>query len=700
MAETFWQKVNRGLKIGMSATDIVDAIGEDRPESLETIGQLRESGLDDREIIGQLEPIVSGGQKAADPYKTALKSMGAAERAFVPLGSAFGDIYYGVKQIAGDEQSGITAADANRALDEEYPGARIGAKVAVTAPVIAATAPIAAGMAGAGGVLARAGVAGVTAGGLRSLDPMGSNENRAVEAAKAGALGAVASPVAEVTAAGLSKVATKVAGKLRSARVNPTDLHTETQLKLELKSQGIDWSALGKDMQDAIKKATQRAVDGVPVGVDGLDDAIKRAAQAQSLKVPVRLTQGQATRVPEQQLDENQLLPYSPELKKALDDQRLALQQNLDLLGSGGTPDRLIAGASQKEAMGAKLQATKQAVSDAYKAAEAQAGGTVVSPEAFVRWLWDNRANPGVAPLISKMKDIGALTVKEGKWEAGKVALKDLYKVRSTASALGKGQDQTAHFAGQAKRVIDETFEESGGEAYKAAASLRRAQSAQFDERAVPAVLTGRKGQEDAIADDDVVGKIISQPIQKILDYRQAAIRGNEQQLAGVFKTPELRKQGVQALRDLRAATVQYLKIQAGGKDFSAESLVTAYEKLGRGDEKIAYEKAAALMGPKAAKELREIVNAARNVSYDSDFIAKGSARFNTNIAKKFGDWLTKISPSDTAAQAILNLRAQSAGSKAAQFNPESVAGAPVGRRAAARVGSLAASQEAERRAP
>jgi hypothetical protein len=87
---------------------------------------------------------------------------------------------------------------------------------------------------------------------------------------------------------------------------------------------------------------------------------------------------------------------------------------------------------------------------------------------------------------------------------------------------------------------------------------------------------------------------------------------------------------------------------------------------------KIADEKARALLGPKMAAELKKIIEVAKDVTYDSEALAKGSARHNFNIAGMTMRLLGGVP--DVAAEAITGARARAAGRAAAGFRPESVA--------------------------
>ena len=138
MAATFWEKVNRGLKIGLSASDIVDAIGEDRPETVAKITELRASGADDKDIIGQLEPLVSQTRGVDAKLRDEFQMMPTGKKMAIGIGKGLTDIGQGVSQLVG----GASAADVDKkkaqdAVIAEHPVGKTGAIVGETLPWLA-----------------------------------------------------------------------------------------------------------------------------------------------------------------------------------------------------------------------------------------------------------------------------------------------------------------------------------------------------------------------------------------------------------------------------------------------------------------------------------------------------------------------------------------------------------------------------------
>lgn len=135
---TFWEKVNRGLKAGATADDIIDKIAADRPETADAINQARANGVAPDEILSTVEPMVSRERTAEQQANTDFAMIPTGRKMAIGIGKGMTDLAQGVGQLAGVQST--QDVEAKRARDEaisQNPVGRVGTVIGETAPLVA-----------------------------------------------------------------------------------------------------------------------------------------------------------------------------------------------------------------------------------------------------------------------------------------------------------------------------------------------------------------------------------------------------------------------------------------------------------------------------------------------------------------------------------------------------------------------------------
>lgn len=196
--------------------------------------------------------------------------------------------------------------------------------------------------------------------------------------------------------------------------------------------------------------------------------------------------------------------------------------------------------------------------------------------------------------------------------QSGQLKLSELDDLRKKASGIAKSGGDNGYYAGEVVKAIDKSFEQVP-EAAKAWADARdafKAHKLEFSDTGAVNKLVGNRSRIDrktALEDtfDTVVLKGSAEDITKV---RNSLINGG---------TPETRAKGIQAWKDIQAATLDYLKEKAAGKraivgeknqlqfNSTFRDAFNELEKDGKIDE---------IFTPEQAKLLRQINNVVGDV--------------------------------------------------------------------------------------
>ena len=274
-------------------------------------------------------------------------------------------------------------------------------------------------------------------------------------------------------------------------------------------------------------------------------------------------------------------------------------------------------GASVQGALRSQLKGVRANIDKLYAAArEKGEDAAPANVDDLVKWA-SVPANKRGAPWLQ-----GALA-DYAKGPAGKrvITVNDLERVRAEANAqifdkTGPG----AHYAGEAKKMIDSILDRSGGPLYKAA---RQAQSAYKQEWVRQGVL--RKLTTDVAKTDDPRVALENTVQSTVIRGSAADLTKVKQTLLAPGLSKEVGARGAQAWNDLQAGAINYLKEVAQGTDagqFSNRFLnrLTDLDRDG---------KLTTLFGEDLAGQIRATAQTVRNVrglAKDADDEARLSA--------------------------------------------------------------------------
>jgi len=328
-----------------------------------------------------------------------------------------------------------------------------------------------------------------------------------------------------------------------------------------------------KEGADAVRAqafARNQEIASAPVGSVGaqaLDIATIRDEAARALPVPIRLTEGQATRGFDQQRFEREtakLEDIGEPLRERFADQNAQLIQNFDAF-IDETGAELYYSTEVGEAVEKAIRADaakdmariRRLYNDARAAGEM---GQKVDLSPLTDYLNVNRAERAENSIMTKVqRQLEVLEVSEGSFEDGSLVVKPMTLNQSEAVRrfinrnVNDADPNDVRIAANLKNLIDGSTEGEGGAKYRAARKARRDYAEKFENVGlINSILSTKRGTQDRIiALEDVARKSILSPstsrqstwhLRKILQNA-----GNE---------------GQQAWRELQGATLRHLQDQ------------------------------------------------------------------------------------------------------------------------------------------
>lgn len=381
------------------------------------------------------------------------------------------------------------------------------------------------------------------------------------------------------------------------------------------------------DVINAIRTQEQKPTM-VGMGAAETGKALERQTRAQSLRVPVDLTKGQATREPGTQRFETETAKTYPEtvgaplLQRQIDTNQKILS-NFDNYTSatGAEMSGLLRPVGQivdaalvkqaKEAMGK--------VDSAYKAARAS-GETkqIVDTAKLEQWLADNAPESISVPQI---QTIAAKLDALKKATNNQISIDDLENIYKVAGSLSGDNKSAATFMKEVKGVINSMTEGAGGDLYKKARQMRVQYARQFENAsAVDKLLRKKPGTDDrAVAFEDVFQHSILNG--SFDDTRNIAVllkKGGEQ--------------GQQAWKELQGQTLNYIQEQAtkniqrdaNGRPIPSAAAMNNVIRNLDADGKLDY-----IFGKKGAEEIRNL----RDVIMDVYSPVQGTVNYSNTTS-------------------------------------------------------------------
>jgi hypothetical protein len=367
----------------------------------------------------------------------------------------------------------------------------------------------------------------------------------------------------------------------------------------------------GNRMADLLREREAPVLSGV--GAAEVPPAVQRVQLAQSLRVPVPLTKGQATRELGQQQFEAETMKTYPQdvgrpLVKAKLDQNERILQNFDSFVDATGAEK--AGEFNLREVGKIVdsalvnQATKakKQISDSYKLAR-EAGETaeLVDVTGVKNYLDGLEAESINAPIITSAK------MKLDKLaKGGQISLNDLEEVRKMVNALSGDTPSNMAFGKQIKDQIDATTVGKGGDLYQQARKLRENYAREFENVGfVDKLLSKKAGTSDrSVALEDV--------------FDHSIMKGSLDDVRSIGRT--LKKagpEGEQAWRELQGQTIEQMKAAVtkniqrdeGGNPIVSPKQFDTFVKNLDADGKLDY-----LFGKKGAQEIRDLRDTAITV--------------------------------------------------------------------------------------
>lgn len=377
---------------------------------------------------------------------------------------------------------------------------------------------------------------------------------------------------------------------------------------IEQKFPGVDWATVPSDVRTQLTKMAEDSTTFQAMRPEEL----ARVAEAKALPVPIDLRKGQMSKdfMQNQFERETAKTAQGAAIRASENEQNLKALQNFDAFidetgGKIGAPSDL--GRSVVDPLVQKAANAKGRIRELYDAARRQGDmSEPVDVQSLLLYVGDHAPEAINAPVIqtvgAKLQKLGAATIDDSGQlvSTGKpLALNDLEEVRKMINRVSKPGSPDEVFGREMKEGIDALTEGKGGDLYKAARAERVKYAKEFENQgAIRDLLKSKPGTTDrAVAYEDVWNKsVLNGSRDDLLNLRRSLTTGNA-------------KGGEQAWKDIRAATVDYLK-QAATQNMQVDELgnrVVSPAGIQKALQSIGDEKLNVLFGTEAANKLRNL---------------------------------------------------------------------------------------------
>jgi hypothetical protein len=323
------------------------------------------------------------------------------------------------------------------------------------------------------------------------------------------------------------------------------------------------------NMADALRAKV--TVEGAPpmsgVGAAEVPLAVARQEMANQLRVPIKLSKGEATGdLAQKQFEAETMKTYAEDVGKPLiigkELRNSQIGQNLDAYvdATGAKVANPFYLRPTGEAVDTALRETANTSRKAYKnaytiARESEEGQQLVDVTPITKQLGSMEAEALNAPVINSAK-----MKLEKLAPDGKITLNNLEEVRKMVGDLSQDSPTQMKFGGDIKKMIDFEAEKAGGDLFKEARRLRTKFANEFENIGLIDDLLSKKpnSKDRVIAMEKVFDKSV---MQSDLDSLMALGRT-------LKKTPN----GQQAWKELQGQTIENLR-DAISKGVETDSL-------------------------------------------------------------------------------------------------------------------------------
>lgn len=337
-------------------------------------------------------------------------------------------------------------------------------------------------------------------------------------------------------------------------------------------------------------------------------DNLQRAARAESLPVPMRLTKGQAERGFEQQRFERETakLPEGEPLRQRFAEQNEQVLQNFDAFkdASGAELNELRqVGQAVNSALQGKMDLARSKVRAAYNSArEAGEMEEPVSVSALRAYLEENSSAAKNAPVLQVVES----ELKRQTGGAGTLTINQLEELRKTTGHFSTPGTPNAVYGPQIKTLIDQITEGKGGELYKYARRMNSEYAGEFKNQGVIAkLLRNKPGTTDRmVAFEDVFShSILNGSLDDVRAMRHSLQNAGE---AGQQAWKELQGQTIQHIKD---AITQNVARDINGNPIVSPAKLDAAVRSLDADNKLNY-----IFGKQGAQQIRDINELAKDI--------------------------------------------------------------------------------------
>ena len=343
------------------------------------------------------------------------------------------------------------------------------------------------------------------------------------------------------------------------------------------------------------------------VGSAATPETVTRTQMAGQLRVPVQLSKGQAERELGQQQFEIETPKISPELGKPLVEAQArrndAILQNFDAFVDATGKETFglePTGRVVVEALNKEAQKVKAKIGQTYK--QAKEAGETEQPVSYAPLrTFIEEQTPTVRAKIAPVLDVvnEQLTKNDPK-NTGQISINAIEDIYTLINKMYEPNTPNASYGRDLRNIINTLTDGQGGKLYQEARRLRQEYAQRFENiGAVDRLLSTKRNSSDrVVAFNDVFQKsIINGTLDDVKNLGYALKKSGDE--------------GLQALRELRGQTIEYLKDRVtqsidtdiyGNAVVSPAKFKSAVRELDQ-DGKLDY-----LFGKKGAQEIRDLM--------------------------------------------------------------------------------------------